>query len=281
MHVGDLNPSRAGLEVFKVDEDASKPSSWFADARTGQVIWSTPASGDNGRGVSADIWSGSAGAESWSAAVDGLRSPTGAVVSSRKPGSINFLAWWDGDPVRELLDGTHIDKYGTSSDTRLLTGADVHSNNGTKSTPSLSGDLLGDWREEVIWPTSDNTALRIYSTPIADRPPDHHAAPGHSVPGRPGLAEHGLQPAAAPELLHRQRHGNPTPARSRLKPEHGGGGDDGARKSSPPPALTAAWARPGMRWAYRRGPTRHPHRLPLFPTSRPAKRAVTCTHPDP
>jgi hypothetical protein len=40
----------------------------------------------------------------------------------------------------------------------------VHSNNGTKSTPSLSADLFGDWREEVIWPTSDNSALRIYTT---------------------------------------------------------------------------------------------------------------------
>ncbi|GAA2529303.1 rhamnogalacturonan lyase [Winogradskya humida] len=166
MHVGDLDPSRPGLEEFKVDEDSSKPSSWFADARTGQIIWSTPANGDNGRGVSGDIWAGSAGAESWSAAADGVRSPSGAVVASRKPGSTNFLAWWDGDPVRELLDATHIDKYGTSADTRLLTASGVHSNNGTKSTPSLSGDLLGDWREEVIWPTTDNTALRIYSTPI-------------------------------------------------------------------------------------------------------------------
>ncbi len=166
LHVGDLNPSRAGLEVFKVDEDASKPSSWMADARTGQILWSTPAAGDNGRGVSGDIWAGSAGAESWSSAADGVRSPTGAVVASRKPSSSNFLAWWDGDPVRELLDQTRIDKYGTSGDTRLLTASGVHSNNGTKATPSLSGDLLGDWREEVIWPTSDNRALRIYSTPV-------------------------------------------------------------------------------------------------------------------
>ncbi|MDX3641185.1 rhamnogalacturonan lyase [Streptomyces sp. MB09-02B] len=165
MHVGDLDPSRPGLEEFKVDEDSSKPSSWMADARTGQILWSTPAGGDNGRGVSGDIWSGSAGAESWSSLVSGVRNPKGAVVASRKPGSSNFLAWWDGDTTRELLDGTHIDKYGTSGDTRLLTGSGVRSNNGTKSTPSLSGDVLGDWREEVIWPTSNNTALRIYSTP--------------------------------------------------------------------------------------------------------------------
>ncbi|MFI1334620.1 rhamnogalacturonan lyase [Streptomyces sp. NPDC020845] len=163
-HLGDLDPSRPGLEYFKVDEDSSKPSSYFADARTGQVLWSTAASGDNGRGVAGDIWAGNDGAEMWSAKDDQIRDEGGG-AKGRKPSSINFLSWWDGDPVRELLDGTHIDKYGTSADTRLLTGSGVHSNNGTKATPSLSGDILGDWREEVIWPTSDNKALRIYSTP--------------------------------------------------------------------------------------------------------------------
>ncbi|MFI0235507.1 rhamnogalacturonan lyase [Streptomyces sp. NPDC016845] len=166
MHVGDLDPSRAGLEEFKVDEDSSKPSSWMADARTGAVIWSTGANGDNGRGVSGDIWSGSAGAESWSSSESGIRGPKGTVVASRKPSSTNFLSWWDGDTTRELLDATRVDKYGTSSDTRLLTASGVHSNNGTKATPALAGDILGDWREEVVWPTTDNTALRIYSTPL-------------------------------------------------------------------------------------------------------------------
>ena len=165
LHVGDLDPARPGLEEFKVDEDSSKPSSWMADAKTGAIIWSTPANGDNGRGVSGDIWAGSAGAESWSASESGVRDPKSTVVATRKPSSTNFLSWWDADPVRELLDSTHIDKYGTTADTRLLTGSDVHSNNSTKATPTLSGDILGDWREEVVWPTTDNTALRIYSTP--------------------------------------------------------------------------------------------------------------------
>ncbi|MBQ1045179.1 MULTISPECIES: cellulose binding domain-containing protein [unclassified Micromonospora] len=165
LHVGDLDPFRSGLEVFKVDEDGSKPSSWMADARTGQIIWQTAPSGDNGRGVSGDVWAGSPGAESWSSAVDGLLNTRGQNVG-RKPSSANFLIWWDGDPVRELLDATKIDKYGTGGETRLLTGSGVASNNGTKSTPALSADLLGDWREEVVWRTSDSTALRIYSTPV-------------------------------------------------------------------------------------------------------------------
>ncbi|WUH89137.1 cellulose binding domain-containing protein [Streptomyces sp. NBC_00433] len=165
LHVGDLDPSHPGLEVFKVDEDTSKLAAWFADAKTGKILWSNASCGcDNGRGVSDDVYAGSPGAESWSASVSGLYSTTGQNIG-RKPGSANFLAWWDGDPVRELLDGTHIDKYGTSSDTRLLTASGVHSNNGTKATPTLSGDLFGDWREEVVWPTTDNRALRIYATP--------------------------------------------------------------------------------------------------------------------
>ena len=40
------------------------------------------------------------------------------------------------------------------------------SNNGTKSTPALSADLFGDWREEVIWRSADNESLRIYTTTI-------------------------------------------------------------------------------------------------------------------
>jgi rhamnogalacturonan endolyase len=162
-HLGDFDPAHAGLEYFKVSESGSQPSSVYIDPRTGQILWSTPAAGDNGRGVAGDISAVRVAGEFWSAADANLRSVTGN-TAGRKPSSMNFLIWWDADPLRELLDQTKIDKYGTSADTRLLTASGVHSNNGTKATPSLSGDLFGDWREEVIWPTSDNRALRIYAT---------------------------------------------------------------------------------------------------------------------
>ena len=42
-------------------------------------------------------------------------------------------------------------------------------NNGSKSTPTLSADLLGDWREEVIWRSQDNKELRLYTTTIPTR----------------------------------------------------------------------------------------------------------------
>ncbi|WP_309115272.1 rhamnogalacturonan lyase [Saccharothrix sp.] len=166
LHVGDLAPSRPGLEVFTVHEWTSSPAMDVHDARTGQFLYRAPSCGcDTGRGVAADVWAGSPGAEIWSSSVGGLRSAAnGNQVAARKPGSQNFVIWWDGDAQRELLDGTQITKYGTGGDTRLLTGSGVASNNGTKSTPVLQADILGDWREEVIWRTTDNRALRIYST---------------------------------------------------------------------------------------------------------------------
>ncbi|QKW33106.1 rhamnogalacturonan lyase [Actinomadura sp. NAK00032] len=168
-HLGDFDPARPGLEYFKVSESSSQPSSLYIDPHDGQVLWRTSACCDNGRGVAGDIWTGRIGAEFWSSSVSELRSVTGN-NAGRKPSSANFLAWWDADPVRELLDGTHIDKYGPSGDTRLLTASGVHSNNGTKAVPSLSGDILGDWREEVVWPSGDNTRLRIYTArDVTDR----------------------------------------------------------------------------------------------------------------
>jgi hypothetical protein len=166
MHVSDLVPSRPGLEVFNVHEWTSSPAMDVHDARTGAFIYRAPSCGcDTGRGVAADVWAGNPGAEIWSSSVGGLRSAAnGSQVAARKPGSQNFVIWWDGDAQRELLDGTQISKYGTGGDTRLLTGSGVASNNGTKSTPVLQADILGDWREEVIWRTTDNRALRIYST---------------------------------------------------------------------------------------------------------------------
>lgn len=143
----------------------SRPSSLYIDPSNGGIRWRTAAGSDNGRGVAGDIWAGNEGAEMWSAADSAVRDTNGT-TRGREPSSANFLAWWDGDTTRELLDGTRIDKYGPGGDSRLLTGSGVHSNNGTKANPSLSGDILGDWREEVLWPRSDDNALRIYSTPI-------------------------------------------------------------------------------------------------------------------
>jgi rhamnogalacturonan endolyase len=76
--------------------------------------------------------------------------------------------WWDADPLREILDGNWIAKWDWQAGTltRLLTATGALASNGSKATPTLSADLFGDWREEVIWRAADNQSLRIYTTTI-------------------------------------------------------------------------------------------------------------------
>jgi rhamnogalacturonan endolyase len=172
MHVSDIDPDHPGLEVFDIHEHTPPPDHIgidFRDAKTGKDLW-TKVSPDVGRGVAFDIDPRHRGYEMWAAGegLQGVWDVHGNVISEQKPKSCNFAAWWDGDLLRELLDGNHIDKWNwtSSSETRLLTAEGCSSNNGTKSTPCLSADLFGDWREEVIWRTTDNTELRIYTTTI-------------------------------------------------------------------------------------------------------------------
>ncbi|MGN6647003.1 MAG: Ig-like domain-containing protein [Cytophaga sp.] len=174
LHVSDLDPSLPGLEVFNIQERFDKQGCYMYSAKDKKVLWTKPSvtAGSDGegpaRGVCADISAAYPGAESWvaGAGITGVFDAKGNKTTLATPSSCNFLAWWDGDPLRELLNGTAIDKYGTG---RLLTANNivpVTSNNGTKSTPALSGDFFGDWREEVMWRSSANDALYIFTTTI-------------------------------------------------------------------------------------------------------------------
>jgi len=160
MHLSDIDPERPGLEVFQIHEGDNNPGAELRDALTGEIIWQT-ANSDAGRGLSADIDADHLGYECWGGP-GGLRNCKGESIGST-PSSTNFACWWDGDLLRELLNSNRIDKHGVG---RLLTAIGCSSNNGTKSTPALCADILGDWREEVIWRTSDNQELRIYTTTI-------------------------------------------------------------------------------------------------------------------
>ena len=92
----------------------------------------------------------------------------GKALAPRGPGPANFAIWWDGDLLRESLDGTRIFKYnpGNGRMEMIVNGslANADRNNGSKANPVLSADLLGDWREEVVWRRADNSALLVFST---------------------------------------------------------------------------------------------------------------------
>lgn len=170
MHVSDLDPARPGLEKFGVHEDMRSNGNIGAamlDARTGERLWTKPADRDTGRGIAVDIDPRHPGAEAWASNSPDLWDAKGNVIPGGHPRAANFAIWWDGDGLRELLDGTRIGKWDwrASRELPLLTPDAVEPNNGTKQNPALSADIVGDWREELLVRSSDSSELRLYTTP--------------------------------------------------------------------------------------------------------------------
>jgi len=160
LHVSDMDPDYPGLEVFSPHEDGGNGVT-FREAETGKIIWQYKKDDDVGRGVAADILSNNRGFEAWATSGLGMYNAKGTYIGS-VPNSMNFRIFWDDDLLSELMDGTTIRKVSTT----IFAPSNVYSNNGSKSTPTLTADLFGDWREEVIWRYYDASRLRIFTTTI-------------------------------------------------------------------------------------------------------------------
>ncbi len=179
-HLADINPDIKGLEHFSCLEGANGttiPGMSLRNATTGAIQWKLDDSGDVGRCLAADIDENHKGYEIWSSANSNIYSSTGELVSSTQPttagggATYNFGIWWDGDLMRELLDRTVITKWnaaGKKTDrvVTLYNVASIVANNSTKSNPSLMADVVGDWREEAIFPLADQTGMVVFATPF-------------------------------------------------------------------------------------------------------------------
>ena len=194
MHLTAFLPLDDALQVWDCHEN-KRDGSELRNAATGEVLFQVKSNKDVGRCMAADIDPNSPGLEMWSAASGGIRNIRGEVIDAQAHIPMNFGIWWDGDLLREMLDHETVTKYlygdelsqtgsrgdekdpeeglGTqhydfsgSASTEVLARFDGCAfNNGTKSNPALCADVVGDWREEVLSRTADNSALRLYVTP--------------------------------------------------------------------------------------------------------------------
>lgn len=163
MHLGDLIPDREGLELWLCHEDNPYGESCI-DAKTGKVIFHINNTKDTGRCAADNVWAGNKGAEFWGAADGNVYDSSGKTIGSTRPAQ-NFFIYWDGDLEREILDGTKITKMTDAKTIKnIFTASGCGSNNSTKSVPCMTADLFGDWREELILRTDDNSKLRIWCT---------------------------------------------------------------------------------------------------------------------
>ena len=174
-HCGDLDPYRWGLEQFTCQEGSQGNSYW--NATTGEIYYRKSDGGDDGRALAGNFTNNYPGGQgrSVSSGVIGLSSDkvilTNGDAMSGSYANLNNRIYWDDDLLDEILNSAGgegrpaaIFKWGGS---RIWTSTGAVHNNSSKCNPSAQGDILGDWREEVVLRTSDNSALRIFATTIA------------------------------------------------------------------------------------------------------------------
>ena len=102
------------------------------------------------------------------------------VLTEGSTPAVNFCLYWDGDLLAEMQDHTFdssayapltttIEKWDYENGTSytLFESSEVLTSNGTKGNLGLVGDILGDWRDEIIARCADDPSkIRIYSTTI-------------------------------------------------------------------------------------------------------------------
>lgn len=175
LHLGDFLPDRPGMEVFMVHEE--KPYGYdLRDAKTGEFIQHVTAGGDTGRGLAAHFDSSKKGSQflySASGAIFDCETgkeiaPTWAIGSSGA--GINCRIYWDGDLYDEFFDKSiiaHWNPTGKSFDRIRFNNGNYlwgKLNNSSKNNPCVLGDIMGDWREEIVtWNDTDNS-LNICAT---------------------------------------------------------------------------------------------------------------------
>ncbi|MGF7138577.1 rhamnogalacturonan lyase family protein [Roseimarinus sediminis] len=161
-HLADHDPDHPGLEFFQPHENNVYGIS-MRDAATGEILWEKRHEGDIGRAWAADVDPAYRGSEVVAIGFPNHDSKGNEISTKLNP--YYQPVYWDGDVQRELRDGTILydGVYG-----RLMTGyhygaSTIH---GSKNDVNLVADILGDWREEIIWKNGNNTEFLLFSTII-------------------------------------------------------------------------------------------------------------------
>lgn len=168
-YVGKFLPAREGLQMFHCLE-SGKTMVALHDAKDGSVIWKKDGASDNdmGRCMVADYSPATKGCEFCyykSDLFDQNGNSTG--ISTANDWKLGFAAaiWFDGSLSRQGLSEEGVVQSVPSGRTFTMWRYSMSMINDTKGNPSWFGDLVGDWREEIIVPDATKYAdLKIFST---------------------------------------------------------------------------------------------------------------------
>ena len=166
MHVAKIDPDRPGLQIFNVFEGGAAVPYGYAlrDAETGKAFFGEYATKDLGRCMIGKIDKDIPGLQVW---VNDTYDCKGNKLDCRILGT-NQRIYWAADLTTQVTDGADFvggNHRGVINDNIhgvMLQPEGVMTNNGTKGNACLVADIFGDFREEMILRTEDNSALRIF-----------------------------------------------------------------------------------------------------------------------
>ncbi|GAA5125814.1 autotransporter-associated beta strand repeat-containing protein [Luteolibacter yonseiensis] len=176
-HLTDIDPDRPGLENFVIQQNnGTGLATALFDPGNGRMIRKWYAGGvvDVGRGVVADMDPSWKGCEFFSTQ-PGIYNSKGVQIYPSQPFPPEAI-WWDADLSREFIatvgstaESPAISKFNPANPggfSRLYTiynetPPGVYQAYGGR--PAFWGDILGDWREELLCVANDNSELRIYT----------------------------------------------------------------------------------------------------------------------
>lgn len=173
--VGDLDPDRPGMETYAIQQSALLGQLTY-DAATGKHLheWYLPSVYDVGRGECMDVDSTHRGYEIYS--LVGTLCDIHGNVLSNSPSYPYEGIWWDGLLDREVMNSPGGSGYSSNAMVTKYNGNrlcemsqegewSVHEGWGARA--AFWGDIIGDWREEVILlknPGGRNMGLIGYTT---------------------------------------------------------------------------------------------------------------------
>lgn len=159
LHLGDFDTERDGMEVYMVHEHSPYGAD-LRDARTGEILVRQTASTDTGRGLIGHFNPEATSSYFQHSASSAIYDIKGNVVnesiSHGGGASLNNRIYWNGDLADDYYDKSVLEYWNPSANAfwRMQVNGTNYTfgtmNNGTKYNPCVLGDLLGDWREEIV-----------------------------------------------------------------------------------------------------------------------------------
>lgn len=180
-YIGKFDPTHSGMRGTGAQQNHPDGLlEYYYDATQGTLIWThkvAPADTyDVARVIVGDIDPRYPGFEVWTP-YSGLYSNQNILIESNKdlsPWAAQMI-WWDGDLLSELLNNSKIEKWDYQNPTtstaipRLLSMHIAAFNTDWDSAgknAAFFGDILGDWRTEIVAMGAQQNELVIFTTDI-------------------------------------------------------------------------------------------------------------------